>query len=152
MDDLTVFKTIAKQFSDKMPFCQFLGFEVDKIREDCVTLIFPTKPEFIGNHIQQSLHGGVISGILDTAGAIMAMVGVITKSPELLQGKINDLISHSGTLDLRVDYLRPGKGKYFRADARLMRCGNRVSVTRMELHNNEDVLIAVGTGTYIIGT
>jgi len=32
-----------------------------------------------------------------------------------------------------------------------MRAGRRVSVTRMELHNDQDVLIAVGTGTYIVG-
>jgi acyl-coenzyme A thioesterase PaaI-like protein len=26
-----------------------------------------------------------------------------------------------------------------------------VTVTRMELHNDEDTLIAVGTGTYVVG-
>jgi acyl-coenzyme A thioesterase PaaI-like protein len=32
-----------------------------------------------------------------------------------------------------------------------MRTGKKVAVTRMELHNDEDLLIAVGTGTYIVG-
>jgi uncharacterized protein (TIGR00369 family) len=57
-----------------------------------------------------------------------------------------------GTIDLRIDYLRPGRGRTFTATGRVMRAGKRVAVTRMELHNAEAVLIAVGTGTYMVGT
>lgn len=32
-----------------------------------------------------------------------------------------------------------------------MRTGNKVAVTRMELNNDSGVLIAVGTGTYLVG-
>jgi len=56
-----------------------------------------------------------------------------------------------GTIDLRIDYLRPGKGDYFISRGSIMRAGRRVSVTRMELYNDRDILIAVGTGTYIVG-
>ncbi|MGH9388979.1 MAG: thioesterase family protein, partial [Vicinamibacteria bacterium] len=31
------------------------------------------------------------------------------------------------------------------------RSGNKVAVTRMELHNDEDSLIAVGTAAYLVG-
>jgi acyl-coenzyme A thioesterase PaaI-like protein len=58
-------------------------------------------------------------------------------------------IRKAGTIDLRVDYLRPGRGAYFRATSSLMRAGTRVAVTRMELRNDKDLLITVGTGTYI---
>ena len=54
------------------------------------------------------------------------------------------------TIDLRIDYLRPGRGKAFIADGKILRIGNKVAVTRMELHNDEGKLIAVGTGTYIL--
>jgi uncharacterized protein (TIGR00369 family) len=53
-----------------------------------------------------------------------------------------------GTIDLLVDYLRPGLGKHFLATGYILRIGNRVAVTRMELHNEEERLIAVGTGAY----
>ena len=56
-----------------------------------------------------------------------------------------------GTIDLRVDYLRPGRGTHFLAEARLLRAGNKVAVTRMELHNDKEELLAVGTGTYLCG-
>jgi acyl-coenzyme A thioesterase PaaI-like protein len=32
----------------------------------------------------------------------------------------------------------------------ILRLGNRVAVTRMELHNDEGSLIAVGTGAYLV--
>ena len=39
------------------------------------------------------------------------------------------------TIDMRVDYLRPGSGEYFISSAYLVRTGNKVAVTRMEFHN-----------------
>ena len=56
-----------------------------------------------------------------------------------------------GTIDLRVDYLRPGLGQWFYATGMVMRSGRKVTVARMELHNDLEKLIAVGTGTYIVG-
>jgi len=55
-----------------------------------------------------------------------------------------------GTIDLRVDYLRPGVGKFFVATAYPLRTGNKVAVTRIELNNDENDLIAVGTGSYVV--
>jgi len=56
-----------------------------------------------------------------------------------------------GTVDLRVDYLRPGRGEYFIASASLIRAGNKVSVARVDLHNDAGVHIATTTATYMVG-
>ena len=56
-----------------------------------------------------------------------------------------------GTIDLNVDYLRPGKGKHFIAYGNILRVGNKVGVVHTELRNEKDKLIATGTGTYLIG-
>jgi acyl-coenzyme A thioesterase PaaI-like protein len=32
-----------------------------------------------------------------------------------------------------------------------MRSGRKVAVVRMEMHNQDDLLVAVGTGTYLVG-
>jgi uncharacterized protein (TIGR00369 family) len=56
-----------------------------------------------------------------------------------------------GTIDLRVDYLRPGRGKHFIATARIVRRGKRIAVVHMELHNDEGELIATGGGAYAVG-
>ena len=55
--------------------------------------------------------------------------------------------SRLGTIDLRVDYLRPGRGNEFIATAHIIRAGSKVTVARMELHNEEGTHIAFGTGT-----
>lgn len=55
------------------------------------------------------------------------------------------------TIDLRIDYLRPGQGQHFTASAEIIRSGSRVAVCRMELHNEQRVHIAYGTGTYMVG-
>jgi len=52
---------------------------------------------------------------------------------------------------LHVDYLRPGRGKYFVATGRVVRLGNRVAVAHMELVNDDGELIATGGAAYMVG-
>lgn len=54
------------------------------------------------------------------------------------------------TLDLRVDFLRQGLGNRLIVTAYILRTGNKVVVTRIELHNDQNDLIAVGAGSYIL--
>ena len=61
------------------------------------------------------------------------------------------LFSRLGTIDMRVDFLRPGLGEVFFATGLVLRVGRKVAVTRMELHNDEGSLIAVATGAYSTG-
>jgi len=60
-------------------------------------------------------------------------------------------VSKIATIDLRVDYLQPAKRERSTAKGWISRAGNRVAVIRMELHNEKQVLIATGTGTYTAG-
>jgi uncharacterized protein (TIGR00369 family) len=111
---------------------------------------FQMRDELVGNFIRGTLHGGVISSALDVTGGIVAF----SRLAERLEGQSTDekieRLSRMGTIDLRVDYLRPGAGRHFVASGYVLRAGNRVAVTRMELHNDEGLLIAVGTGAYVI--
>jgi uncharacterized protein (TIGR00369 family) len=79
------------------------------------------------------------------------MLGVIGRDIPGTQEEAARIFSKIGTIDMRIDYLRPGVGKWFDASATVLRTGSRVAVTRMEFHNDEGKLIAVGTGTYIVG-
>ncbi len=60
-----------------------------------------------------ALHGGVISAGLDAMGglAVMAAIGArhMDEAPDVRLHRFSKL----GTIDLRVDYLRPGIGEYF---------------------------------------
>ena len=68
---------------------------------------------------------------------------------EALEAKLEQF-GRLGTIDLRVDYLRPGLGKSFVASGYTLRTGRKVAVTRIELHNDQQDLIAVGTGSYVV--
>ena len=55
-----------------------------------------------------------------------------------------------GTIDLRVDFLRPGLGRHFMARAEITRLGGRVGSTQMRLHNEDGLLIATAAAAYIV--
>lgn len=137
-------------YENRLPFNQVLGLHVLELKPDLVRIAFDLADSLIGNYVQGSLHGGVISSVLDAAGGLMATAGMIQKKINYSIKEISENIARVGTIDLRVDYLRPGKGSSFVSSAAIMRIGNKVAVTRMELHNDQHRLIAVGTGTYLI--
>lgn len=138
-------------FFQRIPFNQFLGIEIDELSEEQVTMHLPMKPELIGNFVHSILHGGVISSLLDVCGGAMALIGAFANHQHLPAAERMSKLSKLGTIDLRIDYLRPGRGQRFIATAMPLRAGNKVAVIRMELHNDEGVLVAVGTGTYLCG-
>lgn len=138
-------------FANKIPFHQLIGFSFDELTETSCRISFSNKPTLIGNYYHQMLHGGVIATALDVVGGAMAAAGMMSRHVDLSEAEIAKKLSKIGTIDLRVDFVRPGKGEAFYAIARLLRSGNKVAVVRMELHNQEDTLIALGTGTYMAG-
>jgi uncharacterized protein (TIGR00369 family) len=104
----------------------------------------------MGNFERGMLHGGVISSVIDVTGGLSAAIGIREKfRGETLEAKLKKS-GRVSTIDLRVDFLRPGLGKQFVVTAYNLRSGNKVAVTRIELHNDQNDLIAVGTGSYIL--
>lgn len=140
-----------KVYEDRIPFNRLLGVQVKSLDLDQAVLGFEMRDDLVGNYVQEILHGGVISAVLDAAGGMLASVGVLNRMIGSRKDEMAQRLARIGTIDLRIDYLRPGRGKYFRARSNMMRTGRKVAVTRMELHNDQDLLIAVGTGTYIVG-
>lgn len=138
-------------FFQRIPFNQVLGIEIVELSGEQVVMSLPMKPELIGNFVQGILHGGVISSLLDVTGGAMALIGAFDKHQHLSSQERMQRLSKLGTIDLRVDYLRPGRGQRFTATAVPLRAGNKVAVIRSELHSDDGTLVAVGTGTYFCG-
>ncbi len=61
-------------------------------------------------------------------------------------------IAKAATVDLRIDYLRPGRGEEFFVRAHLVRQGNKITVVDSLLYNESDTLLARGIGTYLVGS
>ncbi len=142
---------LAEVFCNQIPFNKVIGFEFDQLSIEGCRISFKNKPELVGNFIQKILHGGVTATALDVVGGAMAAVGMMEKYPDADEQELGGKLARIGTIDIRIDYVRPGRGESFYAKARLLRSGSKVAVVRMELHNEEDTLIALGTGTYIMG-
>lgn len=149
--DANVLEIVESVFTDKIPFNRLLGLSVESIDEDQAKFRFDMRQELIGNYIRRTLHGGVISSTLDVTGGMVAFLGVLKRMRDSSVEEKMARFSKLGTIDLRIDYLRPGLGQFFVSSGFVLRTGSRVAVTRMELHNDERNLIAVGTGTYIVG-
>jgi len=138
---------VSKIISENVPFNRVLGVEVASADPAKPQLRFAMRPDLIGNSRRGILHGGVISAVLDvTAGfAIMLALHKDSQPGEKLE------FPNIGTVDLRVDFLRPGRGKHFVSTGRVVRLGNRIAVTHMELENDQGELIATGGAAFVVG-
>lgn len=148
--DEPLFAVIREIFNEKIPFNRVLGLKVASIRYDRVEVRFEMRSELIGNYVRGTLHGGVISSVIDVTGGLSAFMGIQQRlCDEALETKL-ERFGRLGTIDLRVDYLRPGLGRWFVCTGYILRTGKKVAVTRIELNNDQDDLIAVGTGSYVV--
>lgn len=133
------------------PFFEFLGITVGPMDADNIYIKLAMRDELRGYPGNGALHGGVISAMIDIIGGTV----VAWKMLKEIKGQpLQELVKkfkNMSTVDLRVDYLRPGKGKMFTATASVLRTGKKLAVTRMELYNEKQCLIAIGTGTYTVG-
>ncbi|MFX5896071.1 hotdog domain-containing protein, partial [Acinetobacter baumannii] len=68
-------------------------------------------------------------------------------TPETLPETIKQ-VTRLATVDMRVDYLAPGRGKYFIARAEVLRLGRKGCTMRMTMVNDEDKAIAAGIASY----
>ncbi|NQD96554.1 thioesterase family protein, partial [Pseudomonas sp. CrR25] len=132
-------------FFQRIPFNQVLGIQLEELSPERVVMTLPMKDALIGNFVQGILHGGVIASLLDVAGDAMALIGAFERHQHLPSAERMARLSKLGTIDLRIDYLRPGRGQQFTARAVLLRSGNKVAVVRSELHSDDGSLVAVGT-------
>lgn len=140
--------SIINEMFDKIPFNNVLGLKVESLGPGNVKTVFEMRDELVGNYKRRILHGGVISSALDVTGGLSAVLSIQEKMHgESMDTRIERSFRIS-TLDLRVDFLRPGLGKRFVVTAHPLRTGNKIAVIRIELHNDQDDLIAVGTGSY----
>lgn len=146
-----VLEFIREYFNQVVPFNMLVGLNVVKLTPAVVEVYTAMRSDLIGNTVQKILHGGVVATLLDVAGGLVAMAQSIEKLDDLTPENVQEHLKNVGTIDLRIDYLLPGRGEEFTAYAYVIRHGKKVAVSRMELENETGDQLAVGTGTYIVG-
>jgi acyl-coenzyme A thioesterase PaaI-like protein len=143
-------KGLKEVFEEKILFNRVLGLKVTSLRPEQVIGRIEMKQDLIGHYAHNRIHGGVISAGLDAMGglAVMAAIGARHMDEPPLQrlhrfGKL-------GTIDLRVDYLRPGISEFFELRAEVLRLGSRVASTRMEFYGADGTLMSSAAAAYIV--
>jgi len=117
-----------------IPFNRYLGVRVGGIRNGFARLEVPFREELVGDSLRPALHGGVISTLADAAGGAAVWVS------------IDDDRARISTIDLRIDYLRPGRLATLVAEANVVRLGNRVGVADIRLFHPETEADTIATG------
>lgn len=141
---------VRELFEHRIPFNALLGLKIDDIGGERVHGYLDMRHELVGHFVHDRIHGGVISACLDAMGglAVMAAIGArhLDEPPFQRLHRFGKL----GTIDLRVDYLRPGIGERFLLEAEVLRLGSRVASTRMSFLDVEGKLLATASAAYIV--
>jgi len=141
---------LTRIFEEMIVFNQVLGLKSSSLKPGIVTGRIEMRRELVGHFAYNRLHGGVISAGLDAMGgvAVMSAIGArhMDETPEQRLHRFIKL----GTIDLRVDYLRPAVSEYFELRAEVLRLGSRVGTTRMEFFGADGKLLSTGAGAYMV--
>ena len=137
-------------FENKIVFNHTLGIQVLSASATEVTASIAMKPELVGHFAYNRLHGGVISACLDTIGghAVMATMGARHIDEPI--AKRLERFNKLGTIDLRIDYLRPAIGDHFTMRAQVLHLGSRLARSRMEFLGADGTLLSTGSAAYIV--
>jgi uncharacterized protein (TIGR00369 family) len=141
---------ITRIFEESIVFNQTLGLKITKVTPTGVTGRIAMRPELVGHPSYNRIHGGVISAGLDAMGGIAVLAAIGARHmDESIEARLHRF-AKLGTIDLRIDYLRPGIGDHFELRAEVLRLGSRVASTRMEFLGADGKLLSTGAGAYII--
>ncbi|WP_339108147.1 PaaI family thioesterase [Thioclava sp. GXIMD4216] len=139
-----------RQLVAAIPYINFLGVEFDR-RGDELTAILPFKESLIGDASVPALHGGATAAFME----ITAIVGLSwsTLWPDFETGKValDGLPPTPKTIDITMDYLRPGLPRDAYARAKITRSGRRYASVFVEAwQDNRLRPIAQATGHFLM--
>ena len=131
--------SIIREFMEKhIPFNAFLGMKLVEARKGFAKIEVPFRDVLVGDPIKPALHGGVISALSDTVGGCAVFT-------------VMEPGARCSTIDLRVDYLRPGRLETLHAQAEVLRLGGRVAVSKIDVHHGDPATpIAVAMAVYAV--
>jgi len=137
-------------FEEMIVFNRVLGLKISHISATEVRARIAMRNELVGHFVYNRVHGGVISASLDAMGGLAVMVAIGARHLDEPVAQRLQRFSKLSTIDLRVDYLRPGIGEWFELHAEVMRLGSRVASTRMEFMGADGKLLSTGSAAYIV--
>ena len=141
---------IRQIYEEKIVFNQTIGLKLVSVTPGGVEARIDMRPELVGHFAYNRIHGGVISAALDAIGSAAVMAALAAKHMDEAPAKRLERFAKLGTIDLRIDYLRPGIGEFFTIHAEALRVGSRVGTSRMEFRGPDGTLMSAGAAAYIV--
>ena len=123
---------VVERLYGEVPFHRRHNLEVLAVTPERASVKLPFDPGLVGNPDLGAVHGGVVSALVDLAGAAVFVGGREAFTP---------------TIDLRVDYLRHAEPADLTAEAEVVRRGGSVGVADV-LVRTEGERCASATGVY----
>ena len=103
---------------ESLPYARFLGMSVDLDAETMIAVL-PFKPDLVGNMVLPAIHGGVLGAFME----MTALIQLGLREPARRQPR---------TIDVTVEYLRPGRALTTYARADLRKVGRRIASVHVE--------------------
>lgn len=118
----------------KGTYIEFLGFRLTNWKEGYARLEMPVRPDH--RNTVGYLHGGIISSLLDIAGAVAGSHGI---AKEMV----------SVTVNLNINFMSPHKGKIVVAEGELIRSTKTLFFAQSKLYDaDNNRLCAIATGSF----
>ncbi len=137
-------------FEDRIVFNQVLGLKITSLKPDRAVGRIEMHKNLVGHPAYNRLHGGVVSAGLDAMGGLACLAAIGARHMDEPPAARLLRFAKLGTIDLRIDYLRPAIGDHFELRAEVLRLGSRVGSTRMEFLGPDGKLLCTGAGAYIV--
>ena len=139
----------------QVPYTGWLGIVFER-KGDELTATLPFAEKVIGNPMLPAIHGGVTAAFLEATATIELAWSMLWD--EIESGRIDaaaltpkNMPRLPKTIDLTVDYLRPGLPRDAYARARVVRSGRRYASVQVEAwQDNRDRLFAAATGHFLM--
>jgi uncharacterized protein (TIGR00369 family) len=119
---------------NRIPFHKLLGIEITEATDGYAEGRLPFSDDLLSNPTGEVAHGGATYALADSVGgaAVISLSGAV-----------------SPTVDMRVDYLAPATTDLY-AEAEVIRDGQSLAMTRVEVTDDEGRHVATAHATYKI--
>lgn len=130
---------LARQFISDLPYARALSLEMEEIGDGHAIISMPYSTDLVGDPATGVIHGGAVSGLMDTTGGAAVM-----SHPSSPGG--------TATIDLRIDYMRAATpGQRIVAKAEVYHITRSVAFVRaVALDDDIDHPVATATGAFTV--
>ncbi|MBI5288505.1 MAG: PaaI family thioesterase [Chloroflexi bacterium] len=121
-------------FEGRPSLNQYLGLHLTEAGPGWARMRLDLRPDVMNPF--GAVHGGSVSALIDSAAGSAIAAGTLP----------DDRIM--GTIDMQVHFLERARGTYLLAEGRMVRAGRSIAIARVEVRDDTDTLVAMGTATF----